>query len=164
MGGRSWDSCPSPSCGLLAPSSRVSRALSHRCHRQHRGEATAPGIPPVEVKGAHTRRPQPFPPTASQMLVRPLTGIGCRGARLKGCLAAGRHGAPGLKSCRDPAISPRRWDPHSWFLSSLPSPRSISYHHRQWMFHKRRLFNCGSSWLGDTLDLSPSPPSTPKSG
>ena len=93
------------------------------------------------------------------MLVRPLTGMGCRGAQLKGCLAAGRHGASGLKSCRGPAISPRRWDPTpspppSWFVSSLPSPRSISYHHRQWMFHKCRLLGCGSSWLGDPLDLS----------
>lgn len=51
------------------PSTQVSCALSHRCHRQHRGEAEAPGIPAVEVKGAHARRPQPFPPAASQMLV-----------------------------------------------------------------------------------------------
>lgn len=71
------------------PSSRISCALSRRCHRQHRGEAEAPGIPPVEVKGAHARRPQPFPPAASQMLVMTLGRPGSQ-----------RCPAQGLSACR----------------------------------------------------------------
>lgn len=51
---------------------QVTSTVSHRRHRQHRGEAPAPGIPLVKVKGAHARRSQPFPPTAPQMLVMAL--------------------------------------------------------------------------------------------
>lgn len=67
-----------------APGTQLSCALSHRCHRQHRGQAEAPGIPLVEVKGAHARQPQPFPPTAPQMLVMALGGKGWQGGPCSG--------------------------------------------------------------------------------
>ncbi|KAI1230393.1 hypothetical protein IHE44_0010379 [Lamprotornis superbus] len=38
-------------------------------HRQHGGEAEAPGIPAQQDKGSRPRPPQPFPPPAPQMLV-----------------------------------------------------------------------------------------------
>lgn len=82
---------------LQTPSSAV--PCPRRCHRQHRGKAEAPGIPVVQVKGAHARRPQPFPPTASQMLVMALGD--------KGEQKGPAQGPPGYRdSLGNPALQP----------------------------------------------------------